>query len=427
MGIVAYSDGQRDLVISLNPAEHTWTYRLEPGKIESDRFKLPQAFRWQEAPPDVAVKGNPLHRLRVIKNGGNFELMLDGFKLTPEPIKTQLFGSAVPGLYCRNTKARFDGVTYTVGWDEYGKHITGWGAAANGTRPAGEWRLHEGRGLEQKRHSVSGRVFKGDLLDQYEFTVNARTEKLEEGKVRLYGVFPVFTDSENYLKAMIDTRNRELVVSGMRNGQPVGPFVKSLARSIPRRHLNDEKTAYREVAAWVYTLRSESIIKGLEIRWLLGGYTSLQQEFFVPLDDISIRYARLPNEREPMLWSDGRFRTTDEPKPKIQQPGILNPHNIRPEIGSHVGIGIYDNSPDDADFEVSGMVSRPQEMRVNVAVESSYFFRCVKLKDRVIIELNGQPMLEVEGEWPPSHVGLLTEGQPCFFDGITLMHLPIRP
>ena len=57
-------------------------------------------------------------------------------------------------------------------------------------------------------------------------------------------------------------------------------------------------------------------------------------------------------------------------------------------------------------------------------VESSYFFRCVKLSDRVIIELNGRPMVEIEGDWPPSQVGLVTEGQPCFFNGITLMHLP---
>jgi len=427
VGVVAYSDGERDLVISLNPAEHTWTYRLEPGSLEPDRFKLPKQFRWKEAPPGVVVEANPLHRLRVTKNAGDFEVMLDGFKLTPKPIKTQLFDPAVPGLYCRNMAVEFDGVTYTVGWDEHGEHIAGWGAAANGTLPGGEWRLHEENGLEQKRYSDVGRVFKGDLLDQYEFTVNARTRKLEEGKMRLYGVFPVFAGADNYLKAMIDTHNRELVVSGIRDGQPVGPFVKSLARRIPHRHLHDQKTAYRDVAAWIYRLRSESIVEGLEIRWLAGEYAALQQEFFIPLGDIAIRYARLPNEHEPMLWRDGRFRAADEPKPQIQQPGILNAHIIRPETGSHVGFGIYDSSPDDANFEVSSIMSRPQETLVNVAVESSYFFRCVKLKDRVIIELNGQSMLEIEGEWPPSQVGLLTEGQPCFFDGIMLMHLPSHP
>ena len=427
VGIVAYSDGKRDLVISLNPAERTWDYRLEPGKLEPARFKLPKQFRWQEIPPEIAEEAAPLHRLRVTKNGGNFELMLDGFKLTPKPIETQLSGDGVPGLYCRNTAVEFDGVTYTAGWDEYGEHITGWGAAANGTVPGGEWRLHEEHGLEQKRHSSIGRVFKGDLLDQYEFTVNARTEKLEEGKVRLYGVFPVFAGSDNYLKAMIDTRNRQLVVSGKCNGKAVGPFVKTLARRIPHRHLYDKKTAYRDIGAWVYALRSESIVGEVEIRWLAGKYDYLQQEFFVPVDDIAFRYAQLPQGREPMLWNDGRFRTADEPKPQIQQPGILNSHTIRTITGSHIGVGIYSDSPDNADLEPTSMMSRPQEMLVHVAVESSYFFRCVKLRDRVIIELNGQPMLEIDGEWPPSQVGLITEGQPCFFDGIMLMDLPASP
>ena len=66
----------------------------------------------------------------------------------------------------------------------------------------------------------------------------------------------------------------------------------------------------------------------------------------------------------------------------------------------------------------------PMETLVTVEVESSYFFRCVKLEDKVIIELNGRPMVEVEERWPPSQVGLVTEGQPCFFDGIMLNHLP---
>ena len=427
VGIVAYSDGKRDLVISLNPVEHTWNYRIEPGSLEPDRFKLPKQFSWKETPPGVDETANPLHRLRVTKNAGNFELTLDGFKLTPRPIETQLFGPAVPGLYCRNAAAEFDGVTYTAGWDEHGEHIIGWGAAANGTLPGGEWKLHEEHGLEQKRHSSVGRVFKGDLLDQYEFTVNARTEQLEQGKVRLYGIFPVFAGSDNYLKAMIDTRNRQLVVSGKCEGKAVGPFVKSLARRIPHRHLYDEKTAHRDMGAWIYALRSESIVDEMEIRWLVGKYDHLKQEFFVPQDDIAFRYARLPQGREPMLWNDGRFRAADEPKPQIQRAGILNEHTIRSISGSHIGFGVYSGSPDNANLESSSMMSRPQETLVRVTVESSYFFRCVKLRDRVIIELNGQPMLEVNGEWPPSQVGLITEGQPCFFDGIMLMDLPANP
>ncbi len=139
---------------------------------------------------------------------------------------------------------------------------------------------------------------------------------------------------------------------------------------------------------------------------------------------------------------EGDIYDTDTLKTLPQRSGILNPISIRPVIGNHIGLGFYPFS-----FAVKGREtpagsgevirydtlllpesrSRPRETLVTVEVETSYFFRCVKLKDRVVIELNGQPMLTVEGAWPASQVGLFTEGQACSFDGITLMHLPTEP
>jgi len=426
VGVVAYSDGKHDLVIGINPVERTWSYGLEPGNRAPNRFKLPEQFQLLEGPPGSDTGAAPLHLLRVTKNGGDFEVMLDEFKLTSKnPIATKLTGAGVPGLYCQDSAAEFDGVVYTMGWDEYDEYITGWGAAADGTSPGGEWKHLKEDGLKQMRHFGPGHIFKGDLLDQYEFTVNARTEgKPEESQKQLYGVFPVFIDQDNYLKAVIDIRNRELVVSGKRDGKGIGPFTRSLARRIPHRHLYDKSISYRDIAAWVYSLRSESRITALEIRWLEGEYDHLHQEFFVPTDEITIRHAKLPRGREPLLWDDGRFREADEPKPRLQESGILNPIDIRPVLGSHIGFGISITLASGSEDYLPDTLSRPQETLITVEVESSYFFRCVKLKDRVVIELNGHPMLEVAGEWPPSQVGLVTEGQPCFYNGIMLMHLP---
>jgi hypothetical protein len=450
VGIVAWSDGEHDLVVSINPAKRTWEYHVEPGKLEPKRFKLPKAFQLLEQPPGIGAAGAPLHRLRITKNGGYIGVELDGINLLPErPIITQISDSGVPGLYCSDSGAEFDGITYTIGWDEHGEYITGWGSAADGTQPGGEWRHYKDRGLEQRKHSEPGRAFKGDLLEQYEFAVNAELEKLEEGKERLYGIFPVFADRDNYLQAMIDTQERQLVVTGKLRGREIKPIQRPLGCRVPLRHLYDKTTSYRDVTSWVYELRSESIVSALDIRWLEGDYKHLQQEFFVPVDDMVIRYARLDRGREPNLWDDGRFYDADEPKPRDQKLGILNHIAIRPEIGNYIGFGLYVSSaividtrtgryirnyvpgetlgPNEAigdDTSESDTMSRPQETLVTLDVESSYFFRCVKLAERVIIELNGRPMVEIEGEWPPSQVGLVTEGQPCFFNGITLMHLP---
>jgi hypothetical protein len=456
VGVVAWSNGRQEMIVSINPTTRMWEYRV-PGSLAPKRFKLPAAVQLSEKPASLNDASVPLHRMRVTKNGGRFEVMLDEIRLTPDkPIITPLQGAGVPGLYCDSSSAEFDGVVYTIGWDEHDAYITGWGAARDGTPAGGKWELHKNFGLEQRKHSEPGRAFKGDLLNQYEFSVNARMHELEEGKEQLYGIFPVFADRNNYLKAMIDTRARQLVVSGKLDGKKVGPFSSSLNCRIPRRHLA-RNTAHSDIDSWVYGLRSQSIITGFDIRWLEGDYDYLQKEFLVPSDEIKIRYAKLQRDQEPpILWDDGRFRDADEPHPNTQKPGVLNHVAIRSEAGNYISFGSFiyvpsarvidsitgdflrwllpgeildpkkDEEMEDGPLNImaSDTRSHPQEVLVNVEVESSYFFRCVKLKDRVIIELNGQPMLTVDGEWPPSQVGLVTEGQPCYYNGITLMHLP---
>ncbi len=450
VGVVAWSDGKRDLVIAIQPAARSWSFHVEPGSLLPKRYRLPAGFKLAEAPPRAEAPSAPLHRLRIMKNGGNFEVLLDGALLTAErPLVTELAGPGVPGLYCADSVAEFDGVTFTAGWDEFNETINAWGAAADGTPVGGEWKHDPAAGLEQRRHSETGRAFKGDLLDQYEFCVSARLEELEEGKERLYGIFPVFANRDNYLQAMIDTRERKLLVTGRLGGRAIAPLERPLARSIPVRHLYDTETSYRNIAAWVFPLRSESLVSGLSIRWLEGKFEHLRQEFFVPGDDLVVRYANLEPERDPILWSDSRFYKADEPKPQIQQPGILNPIAIRPQKANYMGFGLFRSTIFVADADTgrflrpytpgetlgpneaiggstyeSDTPSRPQETLIHVEVESSYFFRCVKLADRVLIELNGVPMAVVPGAWPPSQVGLVTEGQPCIYNGMTLMHLP---
>lgn len=444
-GVVAYGDGEQQLLVGINPARHSWEYRIVPGGSMPKRFRLPAGFKWAQNPPGFEGGVAPMHRLRIVKNGGYFDVMLDDFKLTDDhPIITDLTGAGVPGLFGLQGGVGFDGVTYTAGWDEYDAYITGWGSAADGTRSGGEWQHRKAFGLEQTRAAGVGRAFKGDLLDQYEFTVNARADTLA-GPGKRYGVFPVYADRQNYLKAEVDTHGRKLIVSGKLDGKEVGPYEKSLARRIPHHHLYDKLTDYLDVAAWIYALRSRSVVSGFDIRWLEGRNLHLQQEFFVPAEDLIVRYATM--RRGPDRAVDTGFYDTDQSRPAIQRPGVLNHIDIRPVTGNHVGFGFYDfvaslapriepgatepGTPAGLGEIIVhnavgplGDMARPQETLVCVEVESSYFFRCVKLKDRVVIELNGQPMLEVEGAWPPSQVGLLTDGQPCSFDGITLMHLP---
>ncbi|MCF7849242.1 MAG: hypothetical protein K9M45_10345 [Kiritimatiellales bacterium] len=454
-GIVAFSDGDVELLIMLNQERNSWSYRIEPGNSLSGKtYALPRDFHFMEPNPMIQGKVPPFHRLRVTKNAGNFNVMLDEISLTGEnPIQTRMFGAGLPGVYCQNSAAAFDGVVYTVGWDEFNEYIAGWRFEEEGFETRADWRLSD-EGLEQKKHSGTAMAPKGDRLESYGFTVNARTPELSDRKGEAYGVFPVFIDKDNYLQAVINPHERKLVVTGKSNGVEVGPWEAPLARTVPRRHLYDDGTSYKDIVAWVYALRSESIISGVDVRWLEGEFDYLREEFVVPTDQVHVTFATIRNDDyDVILWNDGRFEDADVPKPLTQEPGILNEIRFRSQEADHVAFGIYDIdtvrividsktgrfkryyepdsylAPDEEveysdDIDFSGEEGRPQEVLVNVELESSYFFRCVKLSDKVIIHLNGEPALTINGNWPPAQVGLVTIEQPCVFNGITLMHYP---
>jgi len=253
---------------------------------------------------------------------------------------------------------------------------------------------------------------------------------------------------------VINPSERKLVVTGKSNGADVGPWEAPLARRVSRRHLYDDGTSYKDIVAWTYALRSDSIVSGLEIRWLEGDFDHLRQEFYVPSDLVHVTFADIREyDNDVILWDDGRFDEADVPKPRTQEPGILNKISFREEEANHVAFGIYDidtiqivvssstgdfiryYSPGSSlrpgeeleyadDYDTSGEEGRPQDVLVHVELESSYFFRCVKLADKVVITLNGEPALTINGKWPPAQVGLVTINQPCFFNGITHMHYP---
>jgi hypothetical protein len=264
-----------------------------------------------------------------------------------------------------------------------------------------------------------------------------------------FGVFPVFRDKNNYLKAVIDTKEKKLIVSGMLQGMVVGPFSKSLHRRIAVCALRDKYNNYRNTNSWVFQLPSPSIISGLNVQWLEGKTPFLNHRFSLPADDILLRYALSEPLREPLGWEDNPFIDIDDPKNEEQKSGLLNHIYFNPVIGNHIGVGFSRSSAvvvNQLTGEVvgpaePGMIlmpweeivitgaegdtdSFPKKVLMDVEMESSYFFRCVKLKNKVIIELNGEPMLEVEGSWAPSQVGLFSKNQICFFDGITLIHHP---
>lgn len=151
------------------------------------------------------------HKIRVTKNGGNFDIRIDDM-IPPghSTIATAFTGAGIPGIYTDHAAAAFDGIIYTIGWDEFDTGVTGWGDNINGVPMAGSWSVGA-NGITMA--SGTGYTFKGDLMPEYEFATQVYKEGATDGKM---GIFAVAIDAANYVIASIT--NGQLVVEGVQNG-----------------------------------------------------------------------------------------------------------------------------------------------------------------------------------------------------------------
>ncbi len=150
------------------------------------------------------------HKIRLERNGKVFRLWIDDM-LPPGGgiINTELTDPAIPGLYSDHAAAAYDGVIYTVGWDEFSDRINGWGSSLAGSEKVGSWTVNS-TGLIS--NSSTGKVYKGDLMDTYEFSLDLYKNSTANGKM---GVYAAARDNRNYLKAGFNLDNNTFYVYGM--------------------------------------------------------------------------------------------------------------------------------------------------------------------------------------------------------------------
>ena len=133
------------------------------------------------------------HKIRVTKNGGNFDIRIDDM-IPPNhtSISTAFTGAGLPGIYTDHAAAAFDGIVYTIGWDEYDSGITGWGDNVGGIPETGTWSTGS-TGITMA--DGTGYIFKGDLMQELEFSAQVYKEGATEGSMGL----AIAVDGSNYL------------------------------------------------------------------------------------------------------------------------------------------------------------------------------------------------------------------------------------
>jgi len=175
-GVLAYyQDADNYVMVGLNRVVDDWYVHVREGGVNTIH----------SGDNGGHINYGVYHKIRVAKNNGTFDVRLDetippGFT----PVVTG-FGAGRPGLYTDHAAAAFDGIIYTIGWDEYDRGVTGWGDNINGVPVAGSWGIGTG-GITMA--DGTGYTFKGDLMPEYEFAAQVYKEGANEGSMGLFAV-----------------------------------------------------------------------------------------------------------------------------------------------------------------------------------------------------------------------------------------------
>ncbi len=229
-GVVAwYRNEENQLWLVLDPVDRAWFWRTRrngewtrgPSNPLSDTFDFER-----------------FHLLRLINDGGRLDLWIDGVRATRDsPFQSPFSGAGRPGLLADAASAAYDGVLYTIGWEEYGSSIRGWqdvpSRKPKESLPAA---AVDSRGISVEAAGGERVLVKGDPVPAGEFSAQVAFDT-PPGDGRA-GICPVWIGPADYLAAEIDPKNHRLIVRGRRNGRLIGPWEAALPGRV-RLHLRD--------------------------------------------------------------------------------------------------------------------------------------------------------------------------------------------
>ena len=371
-GIIAWqSDENNWLRIGFDRKRNTWFYILrEKGRQQTISFPLSSDF-----------KSDVFHSLSIYKNGSDFHVRIDDLPAPEKPlIQTNFQGKGLPGIYSDDSKVVFDGIAYTIGWDEFDSNRKGWINAEQSE-------LSSLGGISELR-------FKGDLLDHYEMSlqIDAGTEK------GIAGTYPVYINPDNYLKAAFDFSGKNLIISGKNKGKSIEAKTLSLA---------DLKPHYLNMV----------FSDNMERHFVFDAPTTL--------DAILLNKAAI-NRRDTLIEDiHEKFNIY-----YIKNGRWVELNNFKQAAWDHSGMSRIEFPAIETkeliftDKSLANGNLSLQKIWINEVYKQNYNFRVVKNKEKIIIFVDGKIKCQIPNNYAASKVGLFSDRMKADFNGITLFHLP---
>jgi len=206
-GLCIVKDGTDWLRVGIDQTANKWFYeRNNDGSYDSQTYVLPDDFNFQV-----------YHKIQLQKNENTVYIRIDDIPApTLSSIAVNFNGAASPELFTDGAQAAFDGVVYSIGWDEWNNRIQYWGGTKSGVPSEGIWNFGNW-GIDQTETNGYAYIFKGDLMNEYEIDARCNVRTANANVNRRIGIMPVAIDDANYMFAEIDPATTELVVYGISN------------------------------------------------------------------------------------------------------------------------------------------------------------------------------------------------------------------
>ena len=389
-GAYAYYKDEQNWVRVEIGREGKWrlTNCLE-GTVTTTEKPLPAKFRFLEDHPLVADYAEPWHTLTMYKNVDRLHVMLDEFNLTIDgDAEIGHSGAGTVGLVASSPTVSFDAIQYTTGWDEWNSHILGWIAQS------GTWIVDDGGLSQQSTEAVEALALKGDPAWNYEFSAYMTTDGLATAGEA--GFYPVYADGQNYVRATINYGKKALDITSCEQGIVTSQQTVPLKHKTMRQYSFSTSTAY-PTNSYIYELRNETEVSGIDVLWLEGPYPYLNQTFDLPTKVIVMA-------REGSSWK--QVEATLQGEPKL---GVMNTYTFAPVKTSAVRLYLTPKS---------GTYARPFCIYVQEDLAAGYHMRARRERDGVRIMVDGQLMATVQGNWQPSVAALATKGLAAHFNNM---------
>ncbi|HTE23940.1 family 43 glycosylhydrolase [Flavitalea sp.] len=394
-GIYAwYQDEKNNLLIVFNRDEKKLQLITRKNAVLHTRnIVLPAGF-------DLSV----YHTVSVSKNDSQFQLEIDGLRLPGGfTISTAFSGKGLPGLYSSAGTTAFDGIIFTKGFDEADASFKGWQSAApgqtvkavqttNARQLATNW-IIDSTGIKPVIKSGTYKAVKGDLLQNYEFGIQVTSHDTAGAA----GIYPVYIDNENYVRAKLDFAQSEFLITVMNKGIPGKSISVPLHQMTPQ--YSDIK--YTDFAENTYSMSAETKLTGLRLsRHPLNNPDTMINDLYTKMDI--------------MYRSDGTWKPLT---------------GLKKVVSNHPAFDSLDFDPVYADglrFTNKGADNNRYLYKIWVGENNrlSYNLRARKIGNEIFIFIDGKHVAHIEQQFGPSRVGIFTENNVSNFNGAMLYHLP---